>query len=68
MEWLKYTIILVILIIIAIAVIKSGKKDFKIEANKLVELLGGKLEIELKDGHIFMTGPATTVFEGVIKI
>lgn len=33
-----------------------------------VELLGGKLEIELKDGHIFMTGPATTVFEGTIKI
>lgn len=33
-----------------------------------VELLGGKLEIELKDGHIFMTGPATTVFEGKIKI
>ena len=45
MEWLKYTIILVILIIIAIAVIKSGKKDFKIEANKLVELLGGKNNI-----------------------
>ena len=33
-----------------------------------VELVGGQLEIELKDGHIFMTGPATTVFEGVIKI
>lgn len=33
-----------------------------------VELLGGKLEIELKDGHIFMTGPATTVFKGVIRI
>lgn len=33
-----------------------------------VELLGGKLEIEFLDGHIFMTGPATTVFKGVIKI
>lgn len=33
-----------------------------------VELLGGKLEIELKDGHIFMIGPATTVFKGVIRI
>ena len=33
-----------------------------------VELLGGKLEIELQEGHIFMTGPATTVFEGKIKI
>ena len=28
-----------------ICVIKSGKKDFKIEANKLVELLGGKKNI-----------------------
>ena len=33
-----------------------------------VELLGGKLEIELQKGHIFMTGPATTVFEGKIRI
>ena len=45
MPWIKYIIILVILIIIAFAVIKSGKKDFKIEANKLVELLGGKKNI-----------------------
>lgn len=31
-----------------------------------VELLGGNLEIEWneKDNHIYMTGPATTVFEG----
>ena len=42
MTGLRYIIILVVLIIIAFAVIKSGKKDFKIEANKLVELLGGK--------------------------
>lgn len=33
-----------------------------------VELLGGNLDIEYKDGHIFMTGAATTVFEGKIKI
>jgi len=45
MTWLRYTIVLIILIIIAIAVIKSNKKDFKIEANKLVELLGGKKNI-----------------------
>lgn len=29
-----------------------------------VKLKGGTLLIEYKDGHIFMTGPATTVFEG----
>ena len=45
MNWVKYITILIILIIIAIAVIKSGKRDFKIEANKLVELLGGKKNI-----------------------
>ena len=45
MTWVRYAIVLFILIIIAIAVIKSGKRDFKIEANKLVELLGGKKNI-----------------------
>lgn len=45
MDALRYIIILVVLTIIAIVVIKSSKKDFKIEANKLVELLGGKKNI-----------------------
>ena len=45
MDALRYIIILVVLTIIAIVVIKCGKKDFKIEANKLVELLGGKKNI-----------------------
>ena len=45
MTWLRYVIVLIILIIIALAVIKSGRRDFKIEANKLVELLGGMKNI-----------------------
>jgi len=45
MTGIKYLIIAVVLIIIAIVVIKSGKRDFRIEANKLVELLGGKKNI-----------------------
>jgi diaminopimelate epimerase len=33
-----------------------------------VELLGGTLHISVaEDGHIDMTGPATTVFEGEIE-
>lgn len=34
--------------------------------NVTVELLGGKLDIEWseEDNHIYMTGPATTVFRG----
>lgn len=31
-----------------------------------VELLGGTLDISYADGHIFMNGPAQTVFEGTI--
>ncbi|MBQ6282399.1 MAG: PTS transporter subunit EIIB [Bacilli bacterium] len=45
MTWVRYAIIAVILIVIAFVVIKSGKKDFKVEANKLVELLGGRKNI-----------------------
>jgi len=34
-----------------------------------VTLLGGNLFIEWneKDNHIYMTGPATTVFEGILE-
>lgn len=33
-----------------------------------VELLGGKLDIEYRDGHIFMSGPAKNSFVGYINI
>lgn len=42
MDYVKYLIIIVVLVIIAFAIIKSKKKDFKFEANKLIILLGGK--------------------------
>ena len=45
MEYLSYIIIIVLLLIIAIAIANSKRKDFKIEANKLVEYLGGKENI-----------------------
>lgn len=32
-----------------------------------VELLGGSLDISYAEGHIFMNGPAITVFEGTIE-
>ena len=40
------------------------------EDNVLVHLLGGDLNIEYdrKSNHIFMTGPAVTVFEGEIEV
>ena len=40
-QWLEYGIFIVILVIIAIAIIRSKNKDFKIELNKLVSYLGG---------------------------
>ncbi len=45
MEIIQYIIIAVVLVLIAFAIIKAGKKDYKMEANKLVEYLGGKSNI-----------------------
>ena len=42
---LQYIIIVLVLIIIAFAIIRSKKKDFKLDANKLVGYLGGKTNI-----------------------
>lgn len=41
----QYVLIIVILLIIAVAITRAKKKDFKIDANKLVEALGGKNNI-----------------------
>lgn len=39
---IQYLIIIFILVVIALAITKSKRKDFKIEANRLVSYLGGK--------------------------
>ena len=44
MTWQYITIILV-LVIIALAILKAKSKDFKLEANKLIEYLGGSANI-----------------------
>mgnify|MGYP001083413734 CR=1 FL=1 len=41
----QYIVIVVVLLVVALAITKSKKKDFKIEANRLVEYLGGKANI-----------------------
>ena len=38
----QYFIIAIVLIFILLIVLKANKKDFRIEANKLIEYLGGK--------------------------
>ncbi len=40
--WLQYVIIGVALVIVCLIVIKLNKRDFRIEANKLINYLGGK--------------------------
>ena len=45
MDYIEYIIIAVILLIIAIAITRSKRKDFKVEANKLITYLGGKENI-----------------------
>ena len=50
---------------VAVASFLNGYTKRKVE----IELLGGKLNIEWneEDNHIYMTGPATTVYTGEIK-
>ncbi|MCI8548634.1 MAG: diaminopimelate epimerase [Bacilli bacterium] len=49
----------------AVACNLNGLTDRKVK----IELLGGTLEIEWdeKDNHVYMTGPAVTVFEGELE-
>ena len=39
---IEYILIILICLIIGVAIVRSKKKDFKLEANKLIMLLGGK--------------------------
>ena len=49
------------------SVVAGGVNGYTNE-NVTVELLGGNLDIEWKnDNHIYMTGPATKVFDGEIE-
>ncbi len=41
-QWLQYGLILLALLLISLIVAKLMKKDFHIEANKLIGYLGGK--------------------------
>lgn len=73
MEWYQYVIVVVILFIIAFAIIKSNKKDLKLELNKLVDLLGGKdniIETELEMSRFKVTLKDITKAnkEGIIKL
>ena len=50
----------------ACAVLVAAVLAEKAERSAVVQLLGGDLLIrwDREDGHVYMTGPAVTVFEG----
>ena len=41
----QYVVIVIVLLLIAFAILKAKNKDFKLEANKLIEYLGGSANI-----------------------
>ncbi len=55
---IQHVVITIVLIIIAIAITKSKKVDFKIEINKLIEYLGGRdniLDYEFNESRFIVT-------------
>lgn len=73
MEWYQYVIVIAILVIIAFAIMKSNKKDLKLELNKLVEYLGGKdniieTEVEMSRFKVTLKDITKANKEGIIKL
>ncbi len=73
MQLYQYIIIITILLIIAFAIVKSNRKDLKLELNKLVELLGGKdniveTEFEMSRFKVTLKDITKANKEGIIKL
>ena len=71
--YIYYIIIVAVLVIIALAITKLNKKDFKLEINKLVELLGGKdnivdTEVELSRFKVTLKDISLANKEGIMKL
>ena len=68
-----YIIIIAVLLIIALAITKINKKDFKLEINKLVALLGGKeniieTEVEMSRFKVTLKDITKVNKEGIMKL
>jgi len=73
MQTYQYVIVIVVLLIVALAIMKSNKKDLKFEFNKLVELLGGKdnileTEVEMSRFKVTLKDVTKANKEGIIKL
>ena len=69
----QYIIIIVILLIVALAIVKSNRKDLRLELNKLVELLGGmdnivETELEMSRFKVTLKDITKANKEGIIKL
>lgn len=69
----KYIIIVVILVIIALVILKASKQDFKYEANKLVEYLGGiknitNMEVSVSRFKVTLKDPSKVNKSGIQKL
>ena len=73
MEGYQYLIVIGILVVIAFAIIKSNKKDLKLELNKLVDYLGGKdniieTEVEMSRFKVTLKDITKANKEGIITL
>jgi phosphotransferase system IIB component len=73
MELYQYIIIIAVLVIIALAISKSTKKNFKLELNKLVTLLGGMdnivdTEVEMSRFKVTLKDITKANKEGILKL
>lgn len=73
MPYLQYLIIIIVLLIIAMVIIKANKKDFHIEANKLVEYLGGKdniidIEVNISRFKVILKDVTLANKDGIQKL
>lgn len=71
--YIGYIIIIAVLVIIALAITKINKKDFKLEINKLVELLGGtdnivETEVEMSRFKVTLKDVSLANKEGIMKL
>ena len=73
MQIYQYVIVIAVLLIIAFAIMKSNKKDLKLEFNKLVEYLGGKdniveTEVDMSRFKVTLKDITKANKEGIIKL
>ena len=71
--WIQYTVIGLVLIFILLIVLKATKKDFHVEANKLVDYLGGKdniisMEVNMSRFKVTLRDVSIVNKEGIQKM